>query len=146
MSAYKRASFVGIVLFLIGIGLSIYGGSFYLKQQDLENNGVRVKGTVVDIGKKAIYRFAFVKFKTTDGQEITFKNELEQNVDIFPYKMGQEVPVIYHKDDPKNAKIDDFWNANFLPIYLGIVGGFLVVFGLFLRWHFLRKARRYRYR
>ena len=128
MSAYKRASFVGIVLFLIGIGLSIYGGSFYLKQQDLENNGVRVKGTVVDIGKKAIYRFAFVKFKTTDGQEITFKNEL------------------YHKDDPKNAKIDDFWNANFLPIYLGIVGGFLVVFGLFLRWHFLRKARRYRYR
>ena len=146
MSAYKRASFVGIVLFLIGVGLAIYGGKFYLEQQDLEKNGIKVKGKVIRIGEKAIYRFAIVAFKTTDGQEIIFKNELEQNVDIFPYKLGQEVSVIYHKNDPKNAKIDDFWNANFLPIYLGIVGGFLVIFGLFLRWLFLRKARRYRYR
>ncbi|MEO1652833.1 MAG: DUF3592 domain-containing protein [Bacteroidota bacterium] len=68
-------------------------------------------------------------------------SELEQNVDFFAYEIGQEVDVIYHKDNPKQAKIDAFWESNFEPIFLGIVGLFLLVFGLFIRWLFLRKAR-----
>lgn len=145
MNAYKNASYAALVVFLIGIIITIYGFSFLLKQNELENNGIRVKGTVFDINKKAIYRSPWVKFQTKEGKEIIFLSELEQNVDIFPYVIGQEVDVIYHKDNPKQAKIHAFWESNFEQIYLGIVGIFLVFFGLFLRWLFLRKAKKYHY-
>lgn len=143
MSAYKRASYVGFVIFIFGIIIAIYGFSFLLKQNDLEANGILVKGTVFDIEENAIYRAPWVKFTTKDGKEIRFKSELEQNVDFFSYTVGQEVEVIYHKDNPKQAKINAFWESNFEQIFLGIVGVFLLFFGLFLRWLFLRKAKKY---
>lgn len=143
MNAYKTASYVGFVIFLFGLIIAIYGFSFLLKQNDLEANGVIVKGTVFEIEHKAIYRSPWVKFKTLDNQEIIFKSELEQNVDFFPYVIGQEVDVIYHKDNPKQAKIHAFWESNFEQIFLGIVGLFLLVFGWFIRWLFLKKAKKY---
>lgn len=143
MNAYKTASYVGFVIFLFGIIIAIYGFSFLLKQNDLEANGVIVKGTIFEIEHKAIYRSPWVRFKTLEGQEVVFKSELEQNVDIFPYVIGQEVAVIYHKDHPKQAKINAFWESNFEQIFLGIVGVFLLIFGAFIRWLFLRKARKY---
>ncbi len=143
MSAYKTASYVGFVIFFLGLIVSVYGFSFLLAQNELEAKGVRVKGAVFDINEKAIYRSPWVRFKTLEGQEITFLSELEQNVDFFPYVIGQEVDVIYHQDNPKRAKIDAFWESNFEQIFLGMVGLFMLAFGLFVRWQFLRKARKY---
>ena len=60
MNAYRNASFIGIVLFIIGIVIAIYGFSFLTENTDLEKNGIRVKGKVVDINEKAIYRSPFV--------------------------------------------------------------------------------------
>lgn len=142
MNAFRSASFVGIVLVLIGLGIAVYGFSFLLEQNDLKSNGIRVKGTVVEIEENAIYRSPWVKFTTLEGEEVTFLSKLEQNKDIFPYVVGQEVDVIYHKDNPRNAKIYAFWEQYFAQIFLGIVGLFLILFGWFLRWHFLRKAKK----
>ena len=91
MNAYKNASFVGIVIFIFGIIIAIYGFSFLSEDNDLEENGIIVKGTVIDINKKAIYRSPFVEFKTKEGQTITFLSKLEVNVDLFNYQIGQEV-------------------------------------------------------
>ena len=143
MNAYKTASYVGFVILIFGTIIAIYGFSFLLKQNDLEANGVIVKGTVFEIEHKAIYRSPWVRFKTLEGQEIIFKSELEQNVDFFPYEVGQEVEVIYHKENPKRAKINAFWESNFEQIFLGIVGVFLMLFGMFIRWLFLKKSRKY---
>lgn len=143
MNAYKSASFVGIVIFLFGIIIAIYGFSFLLEQNELEKNGIIVKGKVVDINKKAIYRSPFVRFKTKDGQTITFLSKLEVNVDLFKYKIGQEVEVIYHKDNPKQAEINAFWERNVAQLYLGCFGVFLMLFGWFLRKRFLKKAKQY---
>jgi len=102
---YKRVSYVGFVIMLFGVAVAIYGFSFLLEQNDLEANGVRVKGTVIEINEKAIYRSPFVQFATLEGEEITFLSDLEVNHMMFDYMIGQEVNVIYHKDDPHNAKM-----------------------------------------
>lgn len=143
MSAYKRVSYVGIVLFILGGIVAAYGYTFWQKTQDLKKNGIRVKGTVYEIGSKAIYRFPFVKFKTKEGEEVMFKSELEVNVDLFQYKVGQQVEVIYHKDNPKNARIDGFWEHNTAEMYLALLGAIVMVVGLIVRLTFARKARRY---
>lgn len=143
MNAYKNVSYVGFVILFFGVIISVYGFSFLLAQNDLEENGVRVTGTVFDINEKAIYRSPWVKFKTLEGQEIKFLSQLEVNVDLFNYTIGQEVAVIYHKENPSQAKIDAFWENNFEQLFLGCFGVFLVLFGFFMRKHFLKKATQY---
>ncbi len=54
MNAFKAASFVGIVLFLFGVVIAIYGFSFLLEDNELQRNGIKVKGKVVDINEKVI--------------------------------------------------------------------------------------------
>lgn len=143
MNAYKNVSYVGFVILFFGLIISAYGFSFLLIQHDLEANAVRVTGTVFDINKKAIYRSPWVKFKTLEGQEIKFLSQLEVNVDLFNYTIGQEVAVIYHKDNPNQAKIDAFWESNFEQLFLGCFGVFLILLGFFMRRYFLKKAVQY---
>ena len=109
---YKTVSYIGFVIMLAGLGVAIYGFSFLLKMNDLDKNGIRVTGTVVDINEKAIYRSPWVTFNTLEGEEITFLSELEVNQDLFDYQIGQKVEVVYHKNDPQNCKIDRFWEKH----------------------------------
>ena len=143
MNAYKNASFAGIVILIAGIVITIYGFSFVLAQNDLEANGVIVKGTVIDIARKDFYRSPVVRFTTLEGETYTFRSELDVAKDLFTYEINQEVEVIYHKDDPTNAKINAFWEGNVAQLYLGILGIFLVLFGFFFRLGMLKKARKY---
>jgi hypothetical protein len=143
MNAYKNASFAGIIIFIAGIAVTLYGFSYLLNQNDLEANGIIVKGTVIDIAKKDFYRSPIVQFKTKDNQTITFRSDLDVNKDLFTYVIGQEVDVIYHRDDPTNARIHAFWESNVAQIYLGFLGVFLMIFGFFLRRGLLKKAKKY---
>lgn len=143
MNAYRNASYVGFVLSIFGTIIAIYGFSFLLQLQELDANGATAKGTVFQIDANAIYRSPWVVFKTPDGKEYRFLSELEQNKDLFPYVIGQEVEVIYNKNNPREARINAFWERNFAQIFLGIFGVFLMLFGLFVRWQFLRKAKKY---
>jgi hypothetical protein len=143
MNAYKNVSFVGIVLFLFGIVIAIYGFKFLLEKNELEKNGIVVKGVVIDINHKDIYRSPFVRFTTKDNRTITFLSRLEVNVDLFKYKIGQEVEVIYDKNNPNNCQINAFWEKNMPQIFLGSFGLFLMLLGIFIRKRFLKKARRY---
>lgn len=144
MNAYKNVSFVGFVIFFFGIVLMVYGFSFLTAQNELEDNGVRVKGTVIElVNNGPMYVSPMVKFTTQEGEERMFKSEMDLNKDLNPYSIGQEVDVIYHKDNPSNAKIDAFLEANFAQIFLGCFGIFLMLLGLFIRRHFLKKAAQY---
>jgi len=144
MNAYKNASYVGFVIMIFGVIISVYGFSFLLKQNNLVANGITVKGKVVEMGTNGpMYVHPIVTFKTQEGEELTFKSELDLNMDITPYYVGKEVNVIYNKDNPQEAKIDNFLEANFAQIFLGVFGVFLVILGLFLRWNFLRLAKKY---
>ena len=129
MNAYKNVSYVGFVIFFFGIVLTVYGFSFLLKQQELEANSVSVKGTVVEMGTNGpMYVHPIVRFSTVEGEEITFRSEMDLSTDLNTYYVGQEVDVIYHKDDPYQAKINAFLENNFVQIYLGCFGLFLMLF------------------
>lgn len=144
MNAFKLASNVGFVIFAFGIAVAVYGFSFLLAQQDLEANAETVKGTIVEMVENGpMYLSPMVKFTTLDGKEITFKSDLDLNKDLTPYTVGQEVEVIYHKDNPYNAKINTFIENNFGQLFLGIFGVFLMIFGLIFRKMMLRNAERY---
>jgi hypothetical protein len=143
MNAYKNASIAGVIIFIAGVIVTVYGFSFLLKQNELESNGIIVKGTVIDIAKKDFYRSPVVRYKTKENQTYTFRSDLDVNKDFFTYFIGQEVDVIYHKDDPGNAKIHRFWESNVAQLYLGFLGLFLIIFGFLLRRGLLKKAKKY---
>jgi hypothetical protein len=143
MNAYKRVAFVGIVLFLFGVVIAIYGFSFLMEDNELSENGVVVTGKVIDINQKDIYRSPFVEFTTLEGEKITFLSHLDVNVDLFQYQIGDEVEVIYNKNNPKHAQINAFWERNTAQLYLGFLGVFLMLFGLFFRRRMLKKAKKY---
>ena len=138
MAGFKPFAFIGTVIFLMGIVVAVYGFSFLISKNELQKNGIIVKGKVVDINKKAIYRSPFVTFKTLDNKTITFLSKLEVNVDLFKYQVGQEVEVIYNKNNPKEAEINAFWEQNVAQLYLGGLGAVLMLLGIFL----LMKSRR----
>lgn len=143
MNAYKNASYVGFVIMIFGLIIAGYGFSFLLELRNLDSNGVKVKGTVVDINENAIYRSPYVKFTTSEGREITFLSELEVNKDMFSYYVGQEVNVIYNKENPTDAKIDAFWERNFPQLFLGCFGVVLLFIGFLIRRIMLGKAKRF---
>lgn len=136
--AMKVFKFVGTMICIMGIVVAGYGFSFLLQKNELEKNGIIAKGTVVDINKKDIYRAPFVRFKTKDNRTVTFLSKLDVNVDLFKYRIGQEVEVIYNKNNPNEAEINSFWEKNAAQVYLGALGIFLLLLGLFL----IRKGRR----
>jgi len=138
MAGFKPFAFIGTVIFLMGIVVAVYGFSFLMSKNELQKNGIIVKGKVVDINKKAIYRSPFVTFKTLDNKTITFLSKLEVNVDLFKYQVGQEVEVIYNKNNPKDAEINAFWEQNVAQLYLGGLGAVLMLLGIFL----LMKSRK----
>lgn len=150
MNAFKTASYVGFVIALFGVAVAVYGFRFLLERNDLQKNGVKVKGKVIQINQNGpMYRMPVVEYMTQDKKKVRFESRLQINHLMFKYVVGQQVDVLYHKDNPQNlgkekkAEIDAFWEQNMPQIFLGSFGLFLVLFGLFIRWLFLRKSRQY---
>jgi hypothetical protein len=140
MAGIQPFKFIGVVILLFGIIITCYGFSFLFQKNELQANGIVVKGTVVDIAEKAIYRSPIVKFITKEGKTINFKSRLEVNKDLFKYKVGQEVEVIYNKNDPEDVEINAFWEQNMPQIFLGAFGLFLLLLGVFLFLKGIRKS------
>ena len=64
MNAFKNASYVGFVLYLIGIVLILYGLSNLAEERELDEKGIITQGKVYDITVIEPYHRANVKFKT----------------------------------------------------------------------------------
>lgn len=96
-------AFGGLAILILILSLSFCSG------ENIYSKGITVKGKVIDISKKGIYRSAIVRFTTKNGRRVVFKSKLDTNVDLFDYKIGQKVEVIYAPKDPKGtASINTF--------------------------------------
>ncbi len=140
MNAYRNVSFVGFVIMAVGIVLGIYGFSFYEEKTDLFDNGIKTKGEVIEISENAIYRSPIVRFTTEEGREITFLSKYEVALDFFKYKVGDQIDVVYHRDDPNNCEVDGTFENHFLHTYVIGFGVFLLLLGFWIRRHYSRKA------
>jgi hypothetical protein len=69
-----------------------------------------------------------VKFKTRDGVEFEFESGLSSSPAL--YGVGEEVPVIYRPGNPREAEIKLFWSLWAMPVFLGSLGAFALLFAL----------------
>lgn len=144
MNAYRNASFVGIVLMLAGLGLSIYAGSFLREEMELNRKGIVVKGKVFEIEKRDFYRQPWVVFTTKRGEQVRFLSKLMADVSLFKYRVGQQVDVIYDPANPRRtAEINSFFERNTRQLWVGFLGVVLILVGFLFRLAMRRKARRY---
>lgn len=156
MFGYKIMAWWGVVVIIVGIGLFGLGMTFELSRLDLERNGEIVKGRITDIVSQPPYRSPVVTFRKKDGRQITFKSQLDVNVQWFHYQIGQEVDVIYHKSTPPSYSylfyggkmdqtymINGFWEKNTGKLTLWLFALIAIVGGYFVKRHFTKKAAKY---
>ena len=89
-------------------------------------------GTVVDFSIRGLLAdktfYPIVEFKTDAGIKIRFRGSTGM-VYSPNYQKGQLVKVIYSRQDPWNAKIDNFEQLWLGPVSIGLFG--LITLGAF---------------
>jgi hypothetical protein len=120
-------------LFIVMFGLTctICGAAWGLTRWRLRRNGVRTMGMIVGLSRSGAVRptlTPIVEFKTDAGHAIKFRGSTGQRGSS-PYEQGQHVNVIYSRDDPGNAQIDNFEQFWLGPVSVGFFG--LIVLGAF---------------
>ncbi len=142
MNAYKNASYVGFVLYLIGIIVIGYGLFNLHAEKVLDKTGIKTQGKVFDLMVIEPYRRAMVEFKDQNKKTIRFLDPLFWNHSFNKYKKGQQVEVIYDPDYPqKTAKINEFFQRQTTPWWPVIVGFMVFFVGWLMRRIMLKKAK-----
>jgi Protein of unknown function (DUF3592) len=121
------------------LGLALLAGAAYFAKDTLrlQRHGVAVTGIVVDAQSKHEINYsdhhgisqsnsnsATVEFTPENGTPVRFISQTWSRQHI-----GEQVKVLYSRDDPKDARIDSYY-AWFLPVLLGIFGIVLLLCGL----------------
>lgn len=142
MNGYRNASYVGFVLYMLGIVVVVYGLYNRGIEKKLDPKGLKAKGKVYDLTVIEPYRKAMVEFKNEKGKTIRFEDKLFWNHSFKKYTKGQEVEVIYDPADPiRTAVINEFFQRATAPWWPVIVGGILFLVGFIMRKIMLRKAK-----
>jgi len=125
------------VALLLGLAL-LAGGAYFAKDLlRLQRHGVAVAGTVVDatsrhevsVGDRgglhqSDSHSATVEFTPDGGRPLRFTSQTGSR-----QRIGDQVKVLYNRDDPKDARIDS-WYEWFLPVLLAVFGVFAVLYAL----------------
>ncbi|AFM11673.1 DUF3592 domain-containing protein [Turneriella parva] len=142
MNGFRNASYVGFVLFLIGLVVTGYGLYNLTIEKKLDAVGIKTKGKVYDLAVIEPYRKALVEFKDSKGKKVQFEDKLFWNHSFQKYTKGQEVEVLYDPADPiRTAVINDFFQRATAPWFPVIIGGILFIVGFILRKIMLKKAK-----
>lgn len=107
---------VGSALFgllFVGMGgFAVIAGVQSLREtRGILSRGERVPGILVRIHAEYFdgesYQYPVLRFRTVAGREIETTSKVT-GTPYYLFKMrGQQVPVVYDRDDPENARIDD---------------------------------------
>ncbi len=92
-------------------------------------NPVRVQGTIVDFYRQHSKRvYPVFEFQDVAGQQHRVVSASQQW--ILRFSTGDQVPIVYSKDDPEKARIDTFWVDHRWLISALIVAVTVMVAGL----------------
>lgn len=142
MNAFRNASYVGFVLYMLGLVTAGYGLYNLTIEKKLDQVGEKAQGKVYDLAVIEPYRKAMVEFKTSKGKTVRFEDKLFWNHSFEKYKKGQVVEVLYDPKDPiRTAVINEFFQRATAPWWPVIVGGIVFLVGFILRRIMLRKAK-----
>ena len=137
-------SFVGLLFFLIGLALLVSAIFSILKTRRQIANSVKATGTVFNFGQitgKSGYLYCpQVVFADAAGQRIEFQSEIGSQPPA--YTIGQQVPVIYQKNNSRQAEIDSLMSLWFTPgctlaiaVVFTLLGPVLFVLGILVHRH-----------
>lgn len=131
-SAYK---IISPALILLGIAQIALGAWLLNLNINFKKNAVLTTGTV-----------SGMKSKSTKNNDIIYApvvtfNDENNNTHTFTarhynkpakYPIGASVPVVYDKNNPDKAGIDDFQSKFFTPLFFIILGLFFLIMSIYL--------------
>jgi hypothetical protein len=126
-----------VILFLTGMGMLFAGVSYFTftSSRNLVEGGKIAEGTVTQLsysisGSSSSHSssgsyYPVVRFQTASGEMIEETSRFGSNPPEF--KVQDKIRVLYKESDPKDWKVDSFWDLYFLPLMFGIFGGGLLI-------------------
>ncbi len=126
--------FVGLLFFVIGIGVLIAGiWSIFKRRSQIANSlsadGL-VTGLATEMGKSSYLYYPLIQFKIPSGQTINFQSSLGSNP--AGYSAGQQVKVLYDTRSPQEAEIDALTSLWLVPGCMLAMGLAFAIGGLLL--------------
>src|SRR5262245_52955201 len=119
---------------LVGIAALVVAARVHLRSRAVFKEGVTTTGVIVrfaarDSGTDAgTVQAPIVKFKTRAGEDIEFESSLGSSP--MPYGKGEEVPVVYSPEYPRQAEINQPMALWGMELVLGGFGILSLVFAL----------------
>jgi hypothetical protein len=102
------ATFAGVVLFIVGLGIA--GGVYQInaKERELRRGWIRTEGRVVDVLKREQSGgpsfVPLIVFQTSSGARVSFTARLGSETPR--YSVSQTIPIQYPPGHPESAEID----------------------------------------
>lgn len=142
--------FPGVLLVTTGSVCLVLSGFLAIHQERFLLNAVRTKGVVVEMlpvknfsnGSVACPCVPVFRFQAEDGQSYTIKADASTYTNPPKLKLGDAVPLLYDRGNPKGATQDLFELLWFGPITALVIGIGHGSYGVYL----LCSGRRYRKR
>ncbi len=122
------STIVGGTFFLIGAGLSIVAGWFFMRRLAFIRSSAVAPGVVVALREEhdgmetQRFRYPRVRFRSASGRDTTFESGMSRGGAA--WKIGEVVSVRYRRDQPQVAELDSFvslWGATLLFALLALV-------------------------
>ena len=123
-----------------GWSATVVGGAFLLVAMvscfytmHFVQAAVRAEGMVTEMvsetGKDGDKSYApTFRFHDASGAEYTVSSRMYQSPPEF--QVGEAVKILYLPNNPKNARIDGFWQVWGLPVIMGMSGGLTLLIGV----------------
>jgi len=128
------AVFVGLLFFVIGIGILIAGIVSILKKRSQIANSLSADGLVTafatGMGRSGYLYYPVVEFKIPSGLTLSFHSSVGSSP--AGYSVGQQVKVLYNPRNPQEAEIDDLSSQWLVPGCMLAMGLGFTILGLFL--------------
>lgn len=128
------AIFVGLLFFVIGIGILIGGIVSILKKRRQIANSLSADGLVTafatEMGRSGYLYYPLVQFKIPSGHTISFQSSVGSSP--AGYSVGQQVKVLYDPRNPQEAEIDNLSSLWLVPGCMLAMGLAFTIGGLFL--------------
>ena len=124
--------------FLAGTVLIFTGLRLWVRYRGLTRRGTVTSGMVREIiisnhFDGLVLHFPVVEFITESGQSLRFKSSMGTNRP--EYKAGDQVPVLYDKENPENAEIHSTSKFQKNSIILILAGLFFLIAGTIVHAH-----------
>ena len=136
--------FLSALILVVGIPFAIVSVFEFKNTLNLLSNSRKTFGRIIDIEEEKRRNGGYmyspvIKYKSVTGDEYIYDSNTKTG--YTSYKIGQEIELIYDKNNPQNARVNSFLDIWFLTIIMGVGGWASTIGGTILLFFTLKKRR-----